>query len=53
MMETISYLDYDEVLSIYQKMIDKSGGGFAGTRDEGAFNQFWSLFKTMIITRHL
>jgi death-on-curing protein len=34
-METISYLDYDEVLSIYQKMIDKSGGGFAGTRDEG------------------
>ena len=35
MMETISYLDYDEVLSIYQRMIDKSGGGFAGTRDEG------------------
>lgn len=35
-METTRYLTYNEILSIYQKMIDKSGGGFAGVRDDGA-----------------
>ena len=35
-MEMTSYLTYNEILSIYQKMIDKSGGGFAGVLDDGA-----------------
>lgn len=29
-MEKVSYLDYDELLSIYYKMIEKSGGGLPG-----------------------
>lgn len=29
------YIDYDEVLAIYRKMIDASDGGFDGVRDEG------------------
>lgn len=31
----IQYITYEEVLSVYRKMIDQSGGGFAGIRDEG------------------
>lgn len=34
-MEKISYIDYDELLSIYYKMIEKSGGGFPGIINEG------------------
>ena len=34
-MITLSYLDYDEALAIYNKTVDKSGGGMAGVRDEG------------------
>ena len=30
-----AYIDYDEVLSVYGKMIDASDGGFEGVRDEG------------------
>ena len=29
------YIDYDEALNIYGKMIDASDGGFEGVRDEG------------------
>ncbi len=35
MSKEIIYIDYDEVLSIYGKMIDASDGGFEGVRDEG------------------
>ena len=35
MNEGIIYIDYDEVLNIYGKMIDASDGGFEGVRDEG------------------
>ena len=35
MNEEIVYIDYDEVLNIYGKMIDASDGGFEGVRDEG------------------
>lgn len=31
----IQYISFEEVLSVYQKMIDQSGGGFSGIRDEG------------------
>ena len=31
----IHYMSYEEVLSVYQKMIEQSGGGFSGIRDEG------------------
>lgn len=34
-MERISYIDYNELLSIYYKMIEKSGGGFPGIIKEG------------------
>lgn len=35
MSEEIIYIDYDEVLNIYSKMIVASNGGFEGVRDEG------------------
>lgn len=34
-MITLSYIDYEEVLTIYYKTVEKSGGGMAGVRDEG------------------
>ena len=34
-MEKIRYIDYDELLSIYYKMIEKSGGGFPGIIHDG------------------
>ena len=34
-MKTISYIDYDELLSIYYKMIEKSGGGSPGIIKDG------------------
>ena len=35
MSKDIIYIDYDETLNIYGKMIDASDGGFEGVRDEG------------------
>jgi len=35
MNKDIHYICYGEVLEVYRKMIDASGGGFAGIRDEG------------------
>ena len=35
MSKEIIYIDYDEVLNIYGKMIDASNGGFEGVRDDG------------------
>lgn len=35
MSKEIIYIDYDEALSIYGKMIDASNGGFEGVHDEG------------------
>lgn len=34
-MEKIRYIEYDELLSIYHKMIEKSGGGSPGILKEG------------------
>ena len=35
MNKDIVYIDYDEALCVYGKMIDASEGGFEGVRDEG------------------
>lgn len=34
-MNDIQYIDYQEALDVYRKMIDTSEGGFEGVRDEG------------------
>ena len=34
-MENLTYITYDEAISIYYKTVEKSGGGMAGVRDEG------------------
>ena len=34
-MQTIRYIDYDELVSIYHKMIEKSGGGSPGIIKDG------------------
>ena len=36
--DCIQYISYEEVLTVYQKMIDQSGGGFVGIRDEGGIH---------------
>ncbi|KAA6321346.1 hypothetical protein EZS27_028995 [termite gut metagenome] len=33
-MSDIKYISFDEVLMVYQKTIEKSGGGFSGIRDQ-------------------
>lgn len=32
----IRYISYEEVLDVYNRTIEKSGGGFSGIRDEGS-----------------
>jgi death-on-curing protein len=34
-MNEIQYISYEETLVVYQKTIEKSGGGFSGIRDKG------------------
>jgi death-on-curing protein len=34
-MSEIKYISYEEALVVYQKTIEKSGGGFSGIRDKG------------------
>lgn len=49
MSKEIIYIDYDEALNIYGKMIDASDGGFEGVRDEGGIRATLILCK-MIYT---
>ena len=35
MNKAVAYINYDEVLTVYSKMIEASDGGFEGVRDEG------------------
>jgi death-on-curing protein len=35
-MSEIQYISHEEALTVYQKTIEKSGGGFSGIRDNGA-----------------
>lgn len=34
----IQYIEYEEALGIYNRMIDNSGGGFVGIRDKGGID---------------
>jgi len=34
-MNPIQYISYEEALNVYEKTIEKSGGGFSGIRDHG------------------
>lgn len=34
-MSEVKYITFDEVLMVYEKTIEKSGGGFSGIRDQG------------------
>lgn len=34
-MSAVEYLSYEETLTVYEKTIVKSGGGFSGVRDKG------------------
>ena len=45
MSEEIVYIDYDEALTVYGKMIDASDGGFEGVRDEGGIRATLDLYK--------
>lgn len=38
MMNKIKYIDYEEALGVYHKMIDASEGGFEGVRDKGGIS---------------
>lgn len=49
-MITLSYIDYDEALSIYYKTVEKSGGGMAGVRDEGGIRAIMWLPGILIVT---
>jgi death-on-curing protein len=38
MNDKIQYISFEEVMDVYQKTIDNSGGGFAGVRDESGIH---------------
>ena len=44
-MSEIKYISYDEALTVYQKTIEKSGGGFSGIRDEGGINSILEFMQ--------
>lgn len=44
-MSDIKYIDYDEVLHVYAKTIEHSGGGFSGVRDESAIKSILDFVK--------
>ena len=52
MSEEIVYIDYDETLTIYGKMIDASDGGFEGVM-KVAFVLHWILYKMIYTIRPL
>lgn len=53
MSKEIIYIDYDEVLSIYGKMIDASDGGFEGVRDEGGIRATLDFVQMIYTIRPL
>ena len=44
-MSEIKYISYSETLFIYQKTIEKSGGGFSGIRDEGGIKSILEFIQ--------
>ena len=47
-MNKIRYISYDEALAVYQKTIDKSGGGFSGIRDKGGIESVLEFIQNDI-----
>ena len=47
-MEGTVYLSYSDVLNVYKKTIDKSGGGFSGIRDKGGIAAILSFVQNDI-----
>ena len=44
-MSEIQYITYDEALVVYQKTIEKSGGGFSGIRDKGGIESILDFIQ--------
>jgi len=44
-MSEIQYITYEEALNVYQKTIEKSGGGFSGIRDEGGIKSILEFIQ--------
>lgn len=53
MSEEIVYIDYDEALTVYGKMIDASDGGFEGVRDEGGIRATLDFVQMIYTIRPL
>ena len=51
MSKDIIYIDYDETLNIYGKMIDASDGGFEGVRDEGGIRAALDFVQNVLFLR--
>ena len=47
-MHEMKYISYDEALTVYQKTIDKSGGGFSGIRDKGGIESVLEFIQNDI-----
>jgi death-on-curing protein len=44
-MNEIQYITFDEALLVYQKTIEKSGGGFSGIRDRGGIESILNFVQ--------
>jgi death-on-curing protein len=44
-MNEIRYITYNEALVVYQKTIEKSGGGFSGIRDKGGIESVLNFMQ--------
>jgi death-on-curing protein len=44
-MNEIQYITFDEALLVYQKTIEKSGGGFSGIRDSGGIESILGFVR--------
>ena len=44
-MSEIQYISYDEAMVVYQKTIEKSGGGYSGIRDRGGIESVLNFIQ--------
>ncbi len=47
-MSNIKYIDFNEILNVYAKTIEQSGGGFSGIRDEDAIKSILEFVQNDI-----
>jgi len=40
------YIDFEEVVAVYRKMVEKSGGGFSGIRDENGIKSVLGFIQS-------